>query len=99
VPKSVSIASIATLPPAKACVSRRRFPIRLRGVKTNKIVRAQVKLNGKQVRNLTGRALGLPIDLRGLPKGRFTVEIVTTDVAGKKLVGKRTYRTCAPRKR
>ena len=39
---------------------------------------------------MTGKALGLPIDLRGLPKGRFVVEIVTTDSAGKRLVGKRT---------
>lgn len=98
-PASVAITTIATLPPAKACVSRRKFPIRLRGVKANKIVRAQIRLNGRQVRNVTGKALRLPIDLRGLPKGRFTVEIVTTDAAGKKLVGKRTYRTCVPRKK
>ncbi len=90
---------IATLPPPKSCVSRRRFPIRLRGVKAAKIVRAQIKLNGRQVRNVVGKALGLPIDLRGLPKGRFTVEIVTTDSAGAKLVGRRTYRTCVPRRR
>jgi hypothetical protein len=95
----VAISKIATLPSPKACVSRRRFPIRLRGVKANRIVRAQIRLNGKQVRNVTGKALGLPIDLRGLPKGRFTVEIVTTDSAGKKLIGKRTYRTCTPKRR
>jgi hypothetical protein len=98
-PKPVSITSIATLPPTKLCVSRRKFPIRLRGVKTNRIVRAQIKLNGRQVRNITGKALSLPIDLRGLPKGTFTVEILTTDSAGKKIVGKRAYRTCAPRRR
>lgn len=97
--KAVSITSIATLPPGKACVSRRKFPIRLRGVRTSKIVRAQIKLNGKQVRNVTGKALSLPIDLRGLPKGRFVVEIVTTDRAGKRLAGKRTYRTCVPKRR
>lgn len=68
-------------------------------MKTNKIVRAQIKLNGKQVRNVTGKALDLPIDLRGLPKGKFAVEIVTTDAAGKKPVGKRTYRTCVPKRR
>ena len=98
-PKPVAITTIATLPPSKVCVSRRKFPIRLRGVKAGRIVRAQIKLNGKQVRNVTGKALGLPIDLRGLPKGTFTVQIVTTDAAGKKLVGKRTYRTCVPKKR
>ena len=95
-PLAVTITQIATLPSPRACVSRRRFPIRLRGVKANKIVRAQIKLNRKQVRNVVGKALGLPIDLRGLPKGEFVVEIVTTDATGKRLVGKRTYRACRP---
>ncbi len=98
-PKAVAITQIATLPTTKACVSRRKFPIRMRNVKKNKVVRAEIKLNRKQVRSVTGKALGLPIDLRGLPKGRFTVEIITTDSAGRRVVGKRTYRTCAPRKR
>jgi len=98
-PAAVAITQIASLPPAKACASRRKFPIRLRGVKANKIVRAQIKLNGKQVRNITGRALGLPIDLRGLPKGKFNVEIITTDSAGKRLIGKRAYRTCVAKRR
>ena len=98
-PAAVAISKIATLAPAKACVSRRKFPIRLRGVKANKIVHAQIKLNGTQVRNLAGKALGLPIDLRGLPKGKFTIQIVTTDASGKRLVGRRTYRTCAPKRR
>ncbi len=97
-PTTVAITQIATLPSPKACISRRRFPIRLRGVKANRIVRAKIKLNGKQVRNLTGRALGLPIDLRGLPRGTFTVEIATTNSAGRILVGKRTYRTCVPKR-
>ena len=61
-------------------------------------MRAQIKLNGKTTRTVRGAALGLPIDLRGLPKGRFCVEIVTTDRAGKRLVGKRRYRTCVPRR-
>lgn len=98
-PTPVAITQIASLPAPKACVSRRKFPIRLRAVKANKIVRAQIKLNGKQVRNVVGRALRLPIDLRGLPRGRFVVEILTTDSAGKKIVGKRTYRTCVRKAR
>ena len=98
-PVSVAINSIATLPPSGTCSSRRKFLIRLRGVKARRIVRAQIRLNGRQVRNLTGKALGLPVVLRGLPKGKFTVQIVTTDANGKTLVGKRTYRSCAPRRR
>lgn len=98
-PTRVAVERIATLPPAKVCVSRRAFPIRLRGVKASKIVSAQIKLNGKHVRSVKGKALGLPINLRGLPKGRFVVEIVTTDAAGKRLVGRRAYRTCVAKRR
>ncbi len=36
----------------------------------------------------------MPINLRGLPKGKFVVEIVTTDAKNKRVVGRRTYRTC-----
>ena len=83
----------------RVCVSRRQFPIRLLDVRADKIVRAKILLNGDPVKNVSGKALRLPIDLRGLPKGRFLVEIRTTDSAGRQLVRKRTYRTCAPTKR
>lgn len=95
----VAVERIATLPSAKACVSRRAFRIRLRHVKQRKVITAVIKLNGKQVRRVRGRALALPINLRGLPKGRFVVEIVTTDAKGKRLVARRAYRTCVPKRR
>jgi hypothetical protein len=97
-PAKVSITTIATLPAAHSCVSRRRLRIRLRGVKANQIVRAQITLNGKNVRTISGRALGLPIDLRGLPKGRFTVAITITTKSGARRVGTRRYRTCTPKR-
>jgi 6-phosphogluconolactonase (cycloisomerase 2 family) len=98
-PLVVPVKAIATLPPAKACVSRRKFRIRLRNVKGNAVVRAQIKLNGKSARVVKGKALSLPIDLRGLPKGRVKVEIITTNRNGARLVGRRVYHTCVPKKR
>jgi 6-phosphogluconolactonase (cycloisomerase 2 family) len=98
-PVSVPITQVATLPSPKRCVSRRRFRIRLRSIRGNPVVKAEIRLNGKTKRRVSGRALSLPIDLRGLPKGRWTVEIITTDSKGKKLVGKRRYRTCVPKRR
>jgi DNA-binding beta-propeller fold protein YncE len=95
---TVPITQVATLPSPRRCVSRRRFRIRLRGVKGNRIVRAEIKLDGKVVRRVRGRALSLPIDLRGLPRGRWRVEIATTDSTGRRVVGRRTYRSCAPRR-
>jgi hypothetical protein len=98
-PVTVAITQIATLPSPKRCVSRRHFRIHLRGVSKNKIVSASIKLNGKPVRAVRGKALGLLIDLRGLPKGTFVVQIVTTDSTGRRLAGKRRYHTCVPGRR
>jgi hypothetical protein len=92
-PKAVPITQIATLPSAHVCVSRRHFPIHLKGVKG--IVKAVIKLTGVPERTIKGKALGLPIDLRGLPKGKVVVRITVTTKGGKRLVGKRTYHTCA----
>jgi hypothetical protein len=92
-PKQVPITQIATLPSPHVCVSRRHFPIHLKGVKG--IVKAVIKLTGVPSRTVKGKALGLPIDLRGLPKGKVVVRITVTTKSGKRLVGKRTYHTCA----
>jgi hypothetical protein len=91
--KVVPITQLATLPSPHVCVSRRHFPIHLKGVKG--IVKAVIKLTGVPARTVKGKALGLPIDLRGLPKGKVVVRITVTTRAGKRLVGKRTYHTCA----
>lgn len=36
------------------------------------------------------------MDLRGLPKGRYTVRVVFTTTPGKRIVERRRYRTCTP---
>jgi hypothetical protein len=46
----------------------------------------------------TGR-LRSRVDLRGLPRGRFTVRIVGRTKAGRTVVRSRAYRTCVPRRR
>jgi len=95
-PTQVPITQIAKLPSPHVCVSRRHFPIHLKGVKG--IVKAVIKLTGVPARTVKGKALGLPIDLRGLPRGKVVVRITVTTKAGKRLVGKRTYHTCASRR-
>jgi hypothetical protein len=97
-PVPVPITQIASLPSPKACVSRRHFFIHLLHVKASRIVTATIQLNGHTVRAVRGRSLALPIDLRGLPKGTFTVAIITTDSNGKRLIGKRRFHTCVPGK-
>jgi len=92
-------AALVTLPSARACVSRRTFRIRLRQPQGVEIVKATVRVNGKQVKVVTGKRLTAPVDLRGLPKGSFTVEITLQTKAGQTITGKRRYKTCAPKVR
>ena len=82
------------------CFSRRRFRLRLRAPKGDRLTRATIYVNGKKRRTLRGRRLRRSrVDLLGLPKGRFTVTIVARTKKGKKLRQVRRYRTCAKRKR
>ncbi len=87
------------LPSTRRCVSRRNFRIRLREPKGTKIRRATVKVNGKLVATRKGKRVTAPVDLRGLPKGRFKVEIRVATTTGRIIKGTRTYRTCATRKK
>jgi hypothetical protein len=84
---------------SRKCRSRRSFRIRLRHPKGDPLVRATVKVNGKQVRVIKGERLTAPVDLRGLPKGRYTVSITATTTLGRTVKGSRKYRTCAPKRR
>ena len=87
------------LPASRRCVSRRRFPIRLRAPKGMRLKSARVWVNGNKatVSRKRGRLVAT-IDLRGLRKGRFAVLVraVTTD--GRKVRDTRRYKTCARRR-
>jgi hypothetical protein len=93
--ETLPIEQIAKLP--RRCASRRHFPIRLRAPRGEELVKAQVFVNARQVRVIKGQRLTAPVDLRGLPKGRFEVKILVTTASGRQLIGKRRYRTCTPR--
>jgi len=58
-----------------------------------------VRLNGKRVATRRGKRVTAPINLRGLPKGRFKVRITVKLADGRTVNGTRRYRTCTPRKR
>jgi|GEM_PF-2172774 len=91
-------ADLIALPAARACVSRRSFRIRLRQPRGVTIAKAVVTVDGKVVRTVAGRRLTAPVDLRGLPRGRFTVAIAVTTSTGAVLRDRRAYRTCAARR-
>lgn len=77
------------LPSAKPCRTSRNLSIRLRG--KFKSIRAYV--NGKAV---SVKRRGSRVDLRGLPTGRYTVRIVASTASGRRIVVRRSYRTCVP---
>jgi hypothetical protein len=101
-----SVSPGVTLPPAaKPCVSKRRFRIRLRSRKKDPLRSAVIrfnrrKLSAKRIKvRRTVTTFTAIIDLRGLPKGRYTVDITAKTKSGKTLFGKRVYRTCVKRRR
>lgn len=98
-PQKPKLDDIAKLPSRKKCVSRRKFRIRLRNPKGSALRKATVKVNRKKAKVLKGKRLKAAINLRGLPKGRFTVEIKAVTVTGKTIKGKRRYRTCVKKRR
>jgi hypothetical protein len=53
-----------------------------------------VKLRGKRVKTVKRSRITAPIDLTGLPKGRFVVSITARTSDGRSVTGTRTYHTC-----
>jgi hypothetical protein len=80
---------------AKSCTSRRSFRIKLRN-RGQKVVKATVIVNGKRAKVLRGKRLTSRVNLRGLPKGRFTVRIKLQLADGTTISGVRRYFTCRP---
>jgi hypothetical protein len=78
----------------KACTSKRDFQIHIQHARDLGIASAVVSINGHARKTLTGKHLYTAIDLAGLPKGTFTVEIVAHLRDGRTVHGKRVYHTC-----
>lgn len=89
---------ITGLPSARRCVSRRAFRIRIRRRRGRVYTTVQVFLNGRQVLVRRGARITAPINLRGLPRGRYTVRIVVVTTTGEVIAGTRRYRTCERRR-
>jgi Ca2+-binding RTX toxin-like protein len=93
------VAALLRLPSSKRCASRRRFTVRVRHEIRGTVRKVTISLNGKKVKTVTGRRLGLPIDLRGLPKKKVKVKLRVELTDGRVATDTRTYRTCATKKR
>ena len=98
-PATIKPSQVITLPSTKVCVSRRSFRIRLRAPAGVTIASAAVFVNGKRADVVKGKRLSAPVNLTGLPKGRFSVKITVTTATGRKVTDTRRYKTCAPKRR
>jgi hypothetical protein len=87
------------LPSNRRCLSRRNFRIRARRVRGYRMVTWSVFVNRRRVAVRNGRRVTAPVDLRGLPRGRYTVRIVGLAQTGDIISDTRRYRTCVPRGR
>jgi uncharacterized protein len=83
------------LPAARGCLGRRHFVIRL----GRRAIFARIKVSHRPVKVLRGKRLRTKIDLRGLPRGRFTVAITVRTRNHRIVRTKRTYRPCTPKRR
>lgn len=97
-PPAFGPGGVISAPSNRRCVSRRRFRIRIRR-RGLQIEQAIVFVNGRRVAVRRGRRLTAPVDLRGLPRGRFTVTIRVILTDGRLISGRRRYRTCTPKRR
>ncbi len=98
-PKAVAFSALVSLPSTRRCVSRRAFRIRLRVPSGVQISSAEVRVNGKRVRTIKRSRITAPVDLRNLPRGRFSVEIRVKLADGRTIKGTRKYRTCTKKRR
>ena len=96
-PRLPASAGIA-LPAAKACLSRRRLTVTLKTPPGAQLARAVVTVGGKTLADFRPARATTPVNLSGLPRGRFTVRVTVTLKDGRVLRQSRRYRTCTKKR-
>ena len=84
---------------ARACASRRRILVHLRGVRRASVRRVTVVVNGKRRRVLGGPRSAVRVSLTGRARGIYRIRLVIRTRGGRRVVDARTYRTCVKRRR
>jgi hypothetical protein len=86
------------LPNGKKCFSKRDFAIHPRFPKGAKITSYEEFINGKLAKQGKLSKHATSVDLVGLPKGAYKVELVTFAANGKSYEETRTFHTCVKKK-
>jgi hypothetical protein len=82
----------------KGCVSKRKFPIHPHGPRGVKLVSFEEFINGALVKSGKLSNRQTTVNLVGLPKGTFEVELATKSSKGETYEDTRTFHTCVPKK-
>ncbi len=98
-PNTILPSAAFSLPPAKQCVSKRKFTIHVRNLPGITWVSAVIKINHKRIRSLAGAHITALVNLGGLPKGTFVLSITAKATNGRTVTGTRTYHTCVAKRK
>ncbi len=91
-----SFKSVVSLPSSNKCLSARKFQIHIHNAKYDPFKSVSVTLRGRKVKVVKkGQTYIATINLKGLPRGAFTIRIKALTFRGNRVVGSRTYHTCA----
>jgi hypothetical protein len=90
--------SVVRFPKSATCASRRTVTLHLRAPRGTTFTRVRVVLGGRVVKTLAGRRIATSISLRGLPRGRFTLQVKATVSGGRHITKTRHYVTCVAAK-
>ena len=90
---------VVGLQPAGRCLSVRSLTIHLHPPAGTRARSVRIRIGHRRTRTLRGSRLTAPINLHGLPPGRFRVRVVVRLTNGRRIVLTRRYRTCTPKRR
>jgi hypothetical protein len=96
-PATSGVASfkLVSLPSTKECLSLRRFKIHIHDPRNDAFKKVVITLRGHRLATTrAGQYTIATVNLKGLPRGTFTIRIHATTILGQHISGSRTYHTC-----
>jgi hypothetical protein len=97
-PPASAGAALVTVPTRRPCTSRRRLSIHLHAHRGERVTSIVVMIDHRTVASRHPRHGIARIDLRGLPRGSFTIRVSARTNRARTIRLTRRYRTCTPHK-
>jgi hypothetical protein len=91
---SASFDRLVTMPRTRGCVRARTFRVRVRARKSDPVTWARLRIGGRRVATVRGKALRRGLRAKRLPRGRFSAQVEVRTRSGARTAGQRTYRRC-----